>query len=112
MFGSIGGPELVVIFAVALMIFGPRRLAELGKSLGRGMAEFRRAATDLRDTLDAEVSRPETPRPAPQSLPRPAEERGATPEAGGVTPEGAGGSPDGSSGSPEPVDAQSQDRTT
>jgi len=80
MFGSIGGPELVVIFAVALLIFGPRRLAELGKSLGRGLAEFRRTATDLRDTLDAEVSRPETPKPAPLALPRPPEGAPATPE--------------------------------
>lgn len=89
MFGSIGGPELVVIFAVALLIFGPRRLAELGKSLGRGLAEFRRAATDLRDTLDAEVSRPETPQTAPRALPRP-------PEGGTTT-------------TPEPADAQTKD---
>jgi TatA/E family protein of Tat protein translocase len=62
MFGSIGGPELIVIFVVALLIFGPRRLAEIGRSVGRGLAEFRRAAADLRDTLDAEVSRPEPPK--------------------------------------------------
>ena len=47
MFGSIGGPELVVIFIVALLIFGPRKLPELGRMLGKGMAEFRRA-TGLR----------------------------------------------------------------
>jgi TatA/E family protein of Tat protein translocase len=63
MFGSIGGPELLVIFVVALLIFGPRRLAEIGRGLGKGLAEFRRAASDLRQTLDAEVSRPEPPVP-------------------------------------------------
>ena len=77
MFGSIGGPELIVIFAVALLIFGPRRLAELGRSLGKGLAEFRRAASDLRDTLDAEVSRPESPRPAAHALPVAHEETAA-----------------------------------
>jgi len=48
MFGSIGGPELVLIFIVALLIFGPRKLPELGRMLGKGMAEFRRAANDLK----------------------------------------------------------------
>ena len=60
MFGSIGGPELIVIFVVALMIFGPRKLPQLGRTIGRGLAEFRKAATDLRQTLDSEVAGEET----------------------------------------------------
>ena len=68
MFGSIGGPELLLIFVVALLIFGPRKLPELGKSLGKGLAEFRRAANDLRDSLETEVAREGTAAPAP-SLP-------------------------------------------
>lgn len=74
MFGSIGGPELLVIFVVALLIFGPRRLAELGRSLGRGLAEFRRAASDLRETIDTEVTRTEPARTEtarPRALPEP-----------------------------------------
>jgi len=67
MFGSIGGPELLLIFVVALLIFGPRKLPELGKSLGKGLAEFRRAATDLRESLETEVAR--EPKPAPQGAP-------------------------------------------
>ncbi len=70
MFGSIGGPELIIIFVVALLIFGPRKLPELGRTIGRGMAEFRKAASDLRQTLDTEVSREESGRAsAPQETP-------------------------------------------
>ncbi len=70
MFGSIGGPELIIIFVVALLIFGPRKLPELGRAIGRGMAEFRKAASDLRQTLDTEVSREESGRASvPQETP-------------------------------------------
>ena len=55
MFGSIGGPELLVILVVALLIFGPRKLPQLGRTVGRGMAELRRASNDLKVTLDREI---------------------------------------------------------
>ncbi|HWP98826.1 MAG TPA: twin-arginine translocase TatA/TatE family subunit [Vicinamibacterales bacterium] len=55
MFGSIGMPELLVILMIALIIFGPRKLPELGRSLGRSLAEFRRASNELRATLDEEI---------------------------------------------------------
>jgi len=57
MFGSIGGPELILIFVVALLIFGPRKLPELGRMVGKGLGEFRRAANDLRVSLETEVAR-------------------------------------------------------
>ena len=53
--GPIGVPELIIIFVVALLVFGPRKLPELGKSLGRGLSEFRRASNELRNTLEEEV---------------------------------------------------------
>jgi TatA/E family protein of Tat protein translocase len=55
MFGSIGMQELIIVFVIALIIFGPRRLPDLGKSLGRSIAEFKRASNDLRNTLEEEI---------------------------------------------------------
>ena len=55
MFGSIGVPELIVILTNALIIFGPRKLPELGRSLGRSLNEFKRASNELRNTLDEEI---------------------------------------------------------
>jgi sec-independent protein translocase protein TatA len=55
MFGSIGTPELIVIFVIALVVFGPRRLPELGRSLGKAIAEFKRATSELQRTLEEEV---------------------------------------------------------
>ena len=55
MFGSIGMPELIIILVIALIIFGPRKLPELGKSLGRSLNEFKRASSDLQNTLEQEI---------------------------------------------------------
>src|SRR5690349_4672769 len=55
MLGSIGMPELMIIFVVALIIFGPRKLPELGRSLGKSLGEFKRASNELRSTLEDEI---------------------------------------------------------
>ena len=55
MFGSIGMPELIIIFVIALIIFGPRKLPELGRSLGKSLAEFKKASNELRSTLEEEI---------------------------------------------------------
>lgn len=60
MFGSLGIPELLMIFAVALIVFGPRRLPEIGKTLGKALSEFKKASEDLKNTIEREVQVEET----------------------------------------------------
>ena len=55
MFGPIGMPELLIILTLALIIFGPRKLPELGRSLGKSLGEFKKASNELRNTLDEEI---------------------------------------------------------
>ncbi len=53
--GTIGFPEMIFIAVLALLIFGPKKLPELARTLGKAMAEFRKASTDLRSQLEDEV---------------------------------------------------------
>ncbi|MEW6409496.1 MAG: twin-arginine translocase TatA/TatE family subunit [Nitrospirota bacterium] len=54
MFG-LGVPELIVIFIVALLVFGPKKLPELGRSLGRALGEFRRTTDGIKESIEAEI---------------------------------------------------------
>jgi TatA/E family protein of Tat protein translocase len=56
MFGSLGLPELLMIFVVALLLFGPRKLPEIGRTLGKAMNEFKRATNDLQRSLEEEIA--------------------------------------------------------
>ena len=85
MFGSVGVPELIIIFTIALIIFGPRKLPELGKSLGKSLAEFKRASNELKNTLDEEIrmeERRSAERQQPPHIAAPAEP--VTPSATGT----------------------------
>jgi Tat protein translocase TatB subunit len=55
MFGTLGGPEILLLLVLALIVFGPRKLPEIGKSMGKMLAEFRRASNDFRRTIEDEV---------------------------------------------------------
>lgn len=76
---DIGLQELVVIFVIALLVFGPKNLPQLGRSLGRAMREFRRASDEFRSTLETNLQINE-PDPLPTSSfdPKPVEPTAAT----------------------------------
>jgi TatA/E family protein of Tat protein translocase len=68
MFGSLGVPELLLIFAVILIVFGPRRIPEIGRMLGKAMGEFRKATDDLKNTIEREVRLEELKKFTPPTL--------------------------------------------
>jgi len=53
--GNLGFSELLFILVIALLVFGPKRLPELGKTLGKGLAEFKRATSGLKDSIELEI---------------------------------------------------------
>lgn len=71
--GPLGFPELLLIFAIALIVFGPRKLPEIGRTIGRAFGEFRRATHELKssleDDIDAEQGRSTRPKPDSRSIP-------------------------------------------
>ena len=56
MFGPLGLPEIILIFVVALLLFGPRQMPQIGRSIGRALGEFRRASNDFKRTIEEEVA--------------------------------------------------------
>lgn len=94
MFGSLGAPELIFILVLALIIFGPRRLPEIGRTLGRAMGEFRRATTDFKRAVDTELTLDEVrteSKPKPELVERASEQ---SPEAAPQGETGTDGSKD------------------
>jgi len=68
--GNLGMPELMLILVIALLLFGPKRLPEVGKQVGKALGEFRRASNDLKKTIEDEMdkaTRQEAPPAEPAS---------------------------------------------
>ena len=55
MFGSIGPAELILIFIVALLVFGPKKLPEIGKSVGKAIREFKRTSEEIKGRIEEEI---------------------------------------------------------
>ena len=85
MLGSLGFPEILFILVLALLVFGPRRLPEVGRKLGRALGEFRRATGDLKRTIDREMTMADLDisKPPPESTQARSE---ATAEVGSTLP--------------------------
>jgi TatA/E family protein of Tat protein translocase len=84
MFG-LGVPELLFIMALALLVFGPKRLPQIGRTLGKGMAEFRRASTELQRSINLDLDGSAQP-PAPDFKRPPRLEPANPPAAAGAVP--------------------------
>jgi sec-independent protein translocase protein TatA len=81
MFG-IGMPELILLFVLALLVFGPKKLPEIGKQIGRALGELRRASEELKEGWAAEVAAVDEPPAQPAAgAPAPAEPPPAAPPA-------------------------------
>jgi TatA/E family protein of Tat protein translocase len=59
MFGSLGVWEIALIMVLALLLFGPRKLPEIGRTLGKGLAEFKKASNELKRSIETEVEEEE-----------------------------------------------------
>jgi TatA/E family protein of Tat protein translocase len=55
MFGSIGPAELILIFIIALLVFGPRKLPEIGRSVGKALREFKKASDEIKTRIEDEI---------------------------------------------------------
>jgi len=51
---NIGMPELILVFVIALIVFGPKRLPEIGRQIGKAVQQFKRATMDLKEALEQE----------------------------------------------------------
>ena len=66
---NIGPTELILILVIALIVFGPKRLPEVGRTIGKAMREFRQASQDIRDEFQMHLDDDEAPRSTPSPAP-------------------------------------------
>ncbi len=70
--GNLGMPELILILALALLLFGPKKLPEIGKQVGKALGEFKRTSNELKRTIEDEVDRATKEPPKSDPPPGPA----------------------------------------
>ncbi len=78
--GNLGMPELILILALALLLFGPQKLPEIGRQVGKALGEFKRTSNELKRTIEDEMDRA-TKEPPPGEPPSPPAAGGASPPA-------------------------------
>jgi sec-independent protein translocase protein TatA len=87
---SLGLGEILIILVIALVVFGPKRLPEMGRSIGKGLREFRRATSDLRSEIEDDMDLEDEP---PPRTSRPASPRTPSPSSGERQPDESPGAP-------------------
>jgi TatA/E family protein of Tat protein translocase len=107
---DIGIQEILVIMVLALIVFGPDKLPELGRRLGRAMREFRRASDEFRSTVEQNLQLHMDPEPSPP--PATSSEPATATAAAASAPNGHGGAADGHGTQASPVDGLSGAGTT
>jgi TatA/E family protein of Tat protein translocase len=70
--GNLGMPELILILVLALLLFGPKKLPEIGKQLGKGLGEFKRASNDLKRSIEEEIEKSSKEEPPAREDAKPA----------------------------------------
>ena len=98
--GNLGMPELILIMVLALLLFGPKKLPEIGKSVGKALGEFKRASNDLKRTIEDEMEKVNRDEPA-----KPIQPLAPIAVASEVSRSSAGGAPDSVAEKPAIVDA-------
>src|ERR1700746_402737 len=66
---NLGFPEMIFLFFLALLIFGPKKLPEVGRQIGKALNEFKRASNEFRSQIESEIANLERETPTPQVLP-------------------------------------------
>lgn len=87
---NLGFPEMLFLFVLALIIFGPKKLPEIGRQVGKALNEFKRASNDFKSQIEHEINQMETEKEAktPQILPPASPPEGAVPALQPVTATG------------------------
>ena len=109
---NIGAPELIIILVIALLILGPGKLPEVGASLGKSIREFRKASTDIQDSVKMDVDVSPLPANAPAAAVPTAVAPAAPTQSAVSTPVAPPAAPDATAGASNATATPSSDSST